>query len=335
MAIRGALAALFSFLVLGTACTAVLGVEDVPPAPAADGGGLPSLGQDSGGTSDSGGGNDLPTAVRTYATAYCAKYRECYRGVFDIFYRDQEDCITTLSPIAMGNAALPGATATATDFQGCATRAAAQTCDTFNSSDFAFVCALKGSRKAGEKCTSDYQCETGICATSLTTCRTCVAAKERGADCSADGVCGPGLRCNSVGRCVSESALNQSCSDTQPCLSNLVCLAGVCRRQPEVAGANCTDAVGCALDRGLACLDNKCVSFVVNGPGGECNYKPAAGDQPKLCLQFAQCVGGFCNPPPQVNEGCGDISNGLGFCKEPLVCLNSVCTARPSSSFCE
>lgn len=335
MAIRGASAALFSFLVLGTACTAVLGVEDVPPAPAADGGGLPSLGQDSGGTPDSGGGTDLASAVRAYVTARCAKFRECNLGKFDIFYRDQEDCVATLSAMATGSATLPGATATVADFQGCTTRAAAQTCDTFNSSDLDFVCPLKGSRKAGEKCISGYQCETGICATSLTTCRTCVTAKERGADCSADGVCGPGLRCNSVGRCVTESTLNQSCSDTQPCISSLVCLAGACRRQPETANAPCTSAVGCALDRGLFCLDDKCVSFIVNGPSGECNYEPATGDQPKLCRQLTPCVGGLCQPPPNVNEGCGDFENGLGLCKDPLVCLNSVCVARPSSSFCE
>lgn len=333
MAIRGA-AILFFGAAFITACTAVLGVDDVPTAPARDAGASSS---DAGGNNtDANTTSDLGTAINAYAAAYCAKYRECFRPGFDLSYKDLDECTSANAQIPTRNAGLPGATATAADFQGCATKTAALTCDAFNSSDSSSACVLKGSRKNGDKCVEGLQCESGVCATSTSKCRTCIAARERGADCSQDNTCGPGLTCNgSV--CVTESLINQTCdAQKQPCVGNLVCASGTCIRQPDVSGATCDDKVGCALDRGLVCQAGHCISVIINGPDGECDYSPATvGAQPKFCRRFAACKQGKCATPPKEGEPCGEVGSGKGFCLEPLSCQNGLCSKPPPSSFCE
>lgn len=337
MAIRGT-AVLICVVASVTACTAILGVEDVPKAPDADGGTSSGVINNEGGVvnPDSGGPtSDLAAGINAFISAYCSKARECSRTNFDFSYKDLDECVSAVSQISTKSAALPGATVTGADFQGCAMRFAALTCDAFNAGDTATACNVKGSRKNGDKCISGYQCESGVCASSLTTCRTCIAPREKGADCSQDFTCGPGLFCNGA-TCVAPSTLGQSCSATQPCINSLKCSgAGACVRPPETAGASCNSTLGCAFDRGLLCLNNQCVSLIINGPQGECNLAPAAGEQPKICRRFAACTANKCGEPPKEGEPCGSISDGLGSCLDPLVCLNGVCTKTPESSFCQ
>lgn len=329
MAIRRA-AALFSALALATACTAVLGVEDVPDAPADGGGGVPSA--DVVTTPETGGGGDVLEAIDKYATAYCQKFLGCVPAQFNFLYTGVAECAASLGSVANLSVGLPGMIATATDFQGCEARISSLSCDTFLSSDSGFACSLKGTRKLNDRCISNYQCESGLCGTELKVCRGCINPPENGQPCAQNALCGPGLRCNGLGICVTEAKRDEPCGDDKPCVFGLVCSGGACRQPPTTEGASCVPEIGCDANRGLICLGGACVQAIFVYTGEPCGYGGNPGERPRICYRDSAC-NGQCNPPPsKAGDACGQ---GFGSCLLPLVCDNGICVAPPPSSFCE
>lgn len=348
MALRST-AALFSLVVFATACTAVLGVDDVPDVPVADAG--PTTQPDASnnntetgpltnppdtGAPDTGPAVDpMKAAISAYAAAYCSKLRECERVLFDIQYADTAECEMARAAHPALVVDLPGSTVTAGQYEDCATKTQALTCATFASADLALACVIKGARKDGEKCIANEQCDSGVCASFKNTCRTCVPAPQSGTDCAANGACAPGLTCSDLGKCVVPAKLNASCGNAQPCDvdQGLECNGTKCIAQPAAAGASCA-AVDCDLAKGFFCNDNgsTCVSVVVNGPGADCNESPAAGEQFAFCRRFATCgANNKCGALALENDPCTSDFN----CLEPLSCIANKCQKSPGSSSCE
>lgn len=355
MALRGT-AALFSLVVLATACTAVLGVEDVPDVPGVDAG--PSTQSDASNNTETGpltqpdtgapdtGAPDtgpvvdpMDTAIALYAKAYCTRFRDCERVLFEIKYADAAECETAFATKPKDVLTRPGVTATAKDYEDCATNMNALSCTTFKSEDHKLACVLKGARKDGEKCTTGEQCTSGFCSSSETTCGTCTKAPESGTPCATpNNLCAPGLVCNGT-ICVVPGKLSATCSSTQPCDGAgdgiLQCNGTKCVAPPAAAGETCNTTINCDLGQGFYCntTDFTCVSVGVSGQGGQCSTSHPAGVQFQLCRRFIPCdmVTGKCPAPAGENEACSTTSS----CLEPLYCIAGKCQKLKPSSFCE
>lgn len=315
-------------LALATACTTLIGLEDLPPAPPTPDAATSEPPAAEAGADVATPGGDLGAAVASFASAFCDRFKECSRVIFETGYRDVEEC--RASQIAQFNYAssLPGHGGTAAIYAECARSMAALPCDQLGSSDGQFACNVRGSRKVDEKCVLGSQCETGFCGSDPTTCRVCATPPANGAPCAANSACGPGLVCNRKNTCVTQSVVNQSCSDDEkPCRPGLACVNAVCTALPAVAGAACTSSPGCDVGKGLFCSNSRCVSVVAVGPGGSCAQTP---DAPKLCLRLAPCSDGTCAAPPTEGQPCG----AGGLCLTPLLCLDGKCAPPTPASAC-
>jgi hypothetical protein len=322
MALRG-VAALGSFLLLATACTAVLGVEDVPPDPAADAAAAP--GADGGDPAA-----DRAVELEAYATAYCTRYKDCQTFDFDYNYKDVDECKTGFIAVEAWGLALPGVVVTADTYKDCAARMAALTCDRF-ASQAPTVCTPKGTRQASDKCLSNAQCASGFCGSDETSCRTCVAPPDNGAPCAAGDLCGPGLVCTAAGTCVTQATQGQGCSDDKPCAYPLQCLNSTCAPRTATAGAPCGGANGaCDTTKGFVCVDGTCKTYTISAPGSPCGD---TGSSYRACRRNTACTGGVCSDYPKEGDAC-DLDKGPN-CLFPLRCVNNKCVGLPASSTCE
>lgn len=335
-------AALVPVLGLATACTAILGVEDVPNAPnstTADGGSSGNVSEAS--TTEGGGGGDREASIARYAEAYCRKFSDCAGSGFGAFYADVNECKTLRIASVREFVDLPGTTASAADFDGCSSRYAALTCDVFRSADSDFTCLLKGSKKQNDRCIFGAQCESGFCATSRNACRGCIAAPVDGADCAANSACGPGLVCNGDNKCVTPAKVGMSCSASKPCAGAAACVAGTCEPLVDSPNAPCTKNPGCDALKGLFCYvptgdtSGTCVQVAYSTPGKFCSTVANTGTQFTLCLRLASCTEAS-NTCPTLPTKAGDpCGTDFGECPDPLYCNAGTCTANPPSSFCE
>jgi hypothetical protein len=325
---------LVAALGVATACTAVLGVEDVPNAPGVDASPAPT------GTvappPDSGGpavdaGLDLKTEEKAFATASCTKYKDCAAPDFDYNYKDLDECIAAVLAGENWALALPGVAATAESYRDCASNVTALSCVDFGSSATGAACAFKGTRPTDAKCLSNAQCASGFCGSDNTTCRGCATPPDKGAPCGPGDQCGPGLACVSK-TCVLEAKEGQSCSDDQPCAYPLECRSSKCTPRIGTAGAACGGTNGtCDTTKGLLCVSSKCVPFTVSAPGAACGSTD--GGTYRYCRRATKCIDGKCADFPKEGEPC-DPSEGP-ICLSPLLCINGKCTGLPASSTCE
>jgi hypothetical protein len=112
------------------------------------------------------------------------------------------------------------------------------------------ICAHPGSTAKGKKCTATRDCASTLYCGPLGTCDVGGVADE-GAQCAADAVCRPPLRCNYsgfFGTCgaAGDGELSVSCESSKDCLAGLVCSpTKTClpakEAYPAFAGVECTD----------------------------------------------------------------------------------------------
>ncbi|MBX3230982.1 MAG: hypothetical protein KIT84_36595 [Labilithrix sp.] len=332
MSLRRA-ALLFSALACATACTALIGLEDLPPAPMYDAGPTPTAttpGQEAGPPDAGDGAAAIQAAIAEYTRAFCARYKECRGPDFEFSFRNVDDCVAANNVSVAWGHAMPGSIATAKSYQDCAANVRALTCATFGSSDGEFACALRGTRKVDERCLANQQCESGICGSDENTCRGCVNPPDNGQPCAAGDQCGAGLVCNSAKRCVTQAGTNQSCSDEKPCVYPDGCDNGTCKPLPATAGAPCS-AAGCDTTKGFVCVGGTCRTYTISGPGGSC---VTTGNAPQYCRFGVACSdAGVCADAPKEGDACGGTSPP--YCPWPLRCVNEKCAALPAASTCQ
>ena len=304
-----------------TACTAVLGVDDVPNVTQASR--IADAGADT--------GDDLASGINAWAAAICAKYQSCQPSDFDFNYASTAECVASKTMRIAYESVLPGIGTDAAIYRGCATQEAALSCDDFASATAATICAVKGTKALGEKCLDNDQCASGFCGSDNATCRGCINPPQSGDACAAGDQCDVGLVCASE-KCVHEATLGAACnSTTQPCIGTLACVNGSCVTLPAALGAACSSTLACNTSKGFVCdvTTNQCITYTVSSPGGPCS---TTSTEQSACRLAAACTNGTCGAAPAAGQAC-DETNGP-YCPETLNCVNSLCTAFAPLSFC-
>lgn len=313
----GKIGFVFGLAAFTTACTAILGVNDVP---------VPS---DGGVTS-----SELGQAIESYSQAFCQRYADCFPKLFVLGYADVAECTQLSAAYLTVDTVLPGYGATPADFQGCTARTAAVACDTILSGDSAFLCNLKGTKQVGDLCVNDSQCASGLCESDAKTCRACIAPPALNQPCSKNGKCGPGLVCNSNLNCVNDVAVGGACSADAPCNLGLACIGGKCVQPPDV-GQACNATEGCDTLKGLVCetfqAPNICIDVEVSGPGEICGI---LGNTFYACLR-AKCDTStfFCPQIPKEGDPCDAAGNV--DCPFGTECTNNICVRPVPPSGCQ
>ena len=132
----------------------------------------------------------------------------------------------------------------------------------------------KGTRKAGDACESDSQCDTGDCAfparsagdggdyvdTAADRCGTCARAVAVGADCKDDTVtCGDGASCNysststngeQTATCKADDKVGDAC-ESYCTGDDLTCIGGTCKARPgkgEACDGQCASGLRCMAE---------------------------------------------------------------------------------------
>lgn len=250
-----------------------------------------------------------PKAVcEAYVSALCARSVECNRAIN--CDRMLAACPDTLFA--------PGSTRTLDDVIACTPLVRAQSCAEV-SGRIEVSCDKPGTRKKGEACAFDNQCESYACAGSDGTCGSCLGLLPQGAPCAnAPGFsCGLNTACYSDGGCTPRAA--------QPTLS---------------PGDSCPER---GADARQCPIDAPCASKTPNSDAGTCITAPSTGAclferlQPysTLCLGGTACTyvdaaapDGICVTGAPLGYACGgsfpDCAPG-GYCTEPT--FGGVCAA--------
>lgn len=313
----------FAGLAALSACTAVLGVKDLPPDPSANQG-----------ASD--GGHDAgDEALVAWAAADCKRFSDCSPGSFEYQFRDLAACQERVVGAYAWLRSLPNTGVTDAKLRDCATSVAALSCAEFNSSRSGLACDIKGTRALGQPCLDNVQCESGFCPSEYG-CSTCQKPPESGVAC-ANKQCAVGFACTSDNTCVTEAREGEACNATRTCPTPLYCAGGICKAPPATPGAACgSDAGAPYCDDRIALIcssgtSGTCLTFSVSGAGGGCGVSVDAGSA-QLCRLAAKCTSGSCAAPPLAGEPC-DATKGP-YCTYPDRCVNGTCLALPTPSSC-
>lgn len=182
-----------------------------------------------------------------------------------------------------------------------------------------------GRLAAGERCVSDGDCTTGLCAGSSGSCSTCQERRAEGATCTGHD-CAAGLRCSVLEKkCERATAkLGEACDETRTCEGDDIstkCRSGVCVAR-GLAGAACGEGTaGCDLGRGFACnRAGVCEAIPLPAAGESC---AAAGTlNLALCRGGAECGRtGVCEARAGSGEACGTETR----CRTPYTCFEGTC----------
>jgi hypothetical protein len=199
----------------------------------------------------------------------------------------------------------------------------------------ACAAAFNGTRKVGEACVSDYECEdAATCGNpaddSSCPALVCVARAAVGASCEA-AACVAGARCVDAGAgrlCVASVGLHAACASNEHCRSGLYCqlaagaTTGACE-PPTFAALGET----CAELGGIACREGSCQ--VVDDVNGELIYQcvamAASGGSCKTSVWSDNCpVGEACSVLP--GTGTADTAKCL-----PLAKVGEACRVNPGA----
>ncbi|MEO6950281.1 MAG: hypothetical protein ABI321_00605 [Polyangia bacterium] len=207
--------------------------------------------------------------------------------------------------------------------------------------------------QVGALCTSDLECEGGVCVHEPSCKGTCVAYASYGAPCGTSDVehtCDPTVAWCS-GTCQPKRARGKACSDDVACAIGFVCVDGTCAdpiilddgttcdgSEPCKSGRYCDPAAhvctkqlqrGVACDTALACQDGLACLGLVGGTTGTCTDWGDVGSSCSStgvsgCPRSQTCEGGVCTAPsfvPYAAERCvtTPCAAGLG-CSLTQVC---------------
>jgi hypothetical protein len=239
--------------------------------------------------------------------------------------------------------------------QGCIDAIAARTCDALDTRPIpACQSAIDGTISVGADCDLDAECKGGasgaFCQSASGTCPgKCTALLVAGQTCTKNDQCASGLECSKLTtKCVQPSGAGAACegADQPPCANGLFCLgkddtnktAGTCKTQADVftgaAGA------GCDVKAQLCVTGQSCALAAVAGTTytGTCvaTGSYAAGAACKLGVPEACATGNYCKTAaltpfdgtctalPQKGEDCGKPGSG-DVCGPNLVCVSRKC----------
>jgi hypothetical protein len=233
----------------------------------------------------------LEKAAADYATARCEKTAECAGAGATPDSTTIATCVQFFTQHQIRRSALEGLREGVEELTTCARSIRSQACDEFLSGNWP-GCFGHGTKKNGETCLWDEQCESGFCgAHNLAIdehCGTCSPHPQEADPCAVD--CGllfdlpHGLTCaldaTGVGQCVPLGLEGASC-DSGKCETDLICTppsdpAKSCSVPSAGPGDACDLHVGpfCDTRRGIYCNLNThtCVLPRVVGEGNTCGW---------------------------------------------------------------
>jgi hypothetical protein len=286
------------------------------------------------------------TACAAWATAYCARKKECLRGLYERQDRGEADCVAK----AFGSAtcaeliAAHGSGLQPARIASCAAALETASCKRFEDHVYGRplpACAASGGTLADSAvCWTDWQCASGRCtvdATSRDACGRC-ATRDPKASCTLDAQCPGGQFC--MGTCSSDWVeVDDTCDSTRRCAGDAFCNGGRCTL-PGIAGAACTGA-SCSSAKGFSCSikTKTCIRQILSSVGGNCSIADSAGGPEAVPV----CPGGLycelratsttgiraCRVLPSAGSECGEG----GRCLFPDRCVDGICrTPRPAAN---
>jgi hypothetical protein len=251
---------------------------------------------------DVGASEDASSAAcTTLAAADCAIAARCQADEISEFYGTMAVCLVRRG-LACENDLNSAASKLA-----CAAAEATESCALFLSNvGGPSVCyASRGTGAIGTACSVAQECASSFCATPPAgVCGTCQPAPVAGTSCSSLDNCGDqGLTCNrSTGICVALAGPGGTCSEAQPCESELSCVsadggAGSCQLEGQSVGVTCDarhrTAPSCDGSFDLYCDDTTgsptfgtCQPEALALPGAACDVIDGVNT---LCTNASDC----------------------------------------------
>jgi hypothetical protein len=288
---------------------------------------------------------DPSTSCRAWATALCARRRECAPGL-STFFRDELHCIeTTLANsrcvdavTAAGSAWSPARVA------GCTSALRAATCAQvlvhLFGRELPECLPTPGGLGDGAICHSHEQCKSQRCSgrgTSNDGCGKCVAKNDA---CESDWDCSPGSHCTTfaifTGRCSDVwFEPGAACNADGRCVGDHLCEDGRCvaSRGP---GVPCT-AGECSSALGLGCSvrSKTCVLRPTAGAGANCSQASSERGPEVIpnCGPNTYCESegpgaGTCRAVAKTGDPCSDRR-----CATPNRCVQGICRL-PATNAC-
>jgi hypothetical protein len=237
--------------------------------------------------------------------------------------------------------------------QGCIDAIAARTCDGLDTRPIpACQAAIDGTITTGGDCDLDAECKGGasgaFCQSASGTCPgKCAALLVAGQACTKNDQCASGLECStSTNKCVQPAAAGAACkgADQPPCANGLICMgdntttAGTCKARADAFTA--AASASCDLKTQFCVAGQSCAVSAIVGTSitGTCvatgGYAAGAACKPTFpdaCASGNYCktttlapFDGTCTALPQKGEDCGKQWSG-DVCGPNLVCVTKKC----------
>jgi len=297
---------------------------------------------------DAGPGIDAgpPTAEEAcgqFASTLCSRLGGCAAYALQIFYGDNDTCVSRAKLGCMRDLEVPDSKQTTSDVAACARDANNSSCADLLANVFPASCQIKpGNRVNGEGCGSSWQCMSTHCEKPGGDCGVCAPRAAAGSACTGDEACVQGLVC-AAQKCVAPAAMGAACGAMAPCRANLYCsaISNTCAT-PLALGASCGgDASGCDFRQGVACntfaamANQKCETIAAAKGGQACGL---VNSTLTLCVANNTCQGisliplqtmGVCPSPAGDGMQCTDSVH----CLAPATCVGGLCRL-PSTASC-
>lgn len=281
-----------------------------------------------------GSGGSASGDCNSVATALCNKLNQCSPLGLQLTYGDVTTCVSRAATSCKDGTTAPGASVSPAQFAACAAAFSSLDCSQWvHGVTMPSACIIPGSLADGKPCGSADQCKSGFCSVSTGICGACAEPVGAGQKCTSNAGCTSGLVCNSSGQCAQPVAAGGSCTTLADCDTGLVCASSKCV-QPLAAGKACTGG-DCDHLAGAFCNPSSkvCETIQAADAGKPCGLVSGA---------FVLCsAGGHCTIPTGQTQGtclahaadgasC-DIQNGPN-CLQPALCVNKQCTLGDPSS---
>lgn len=253
---------------------------------------LVSLGSACSSSSDGGGGGG---GCSEAAGDLCNKINSCFPVLISLVYGDVATCVSRTELGCNEELGAPGSNVGGAEIATCGNAIAALSCDQVLV-DSPQECNVAGSRKDGEACQLDAQCESTNCRITSGSCGTCAARSPAGGACASSDDCAENLVCSST-VCATPVDAGGACSTDEQCAGALICKGGACA-QASGAGEACNpQASECDGLQALFCnpQSSTCQKVEFANAGEPCGFVDSA---------LVACTGGGkCNAPAGAQQG--------------------------------
>jgi hypothetical protein len=305
----------------------------------------------SGAAGQAGNGGGPPAGAKEQCaanwTGVCESWERCVPAFFAFNFADQADCVKKQSDICVAALFSDGSNQTLEGLKACGDAipspipCSAAIQNLVEGIGPASCESVAGNRDNGQSCEWAPQCKSRLClAEKGKICGTCDTFVELDGDCTTKP-CVTGLVC-SAGVCVTPGKEGDSCNGlTAPCLSSLSCSKGKCVPQKNV-GDSCspTDVLACGYDHFCNTKTQQCGAFAnLRTVGQTCGI--LADGTYDTCVHGAVCritnanaYTGVCDTAAKETDACDDsIDYTSGTrCETGTVCVSGICVGHGKSS---